>query len=215
MFEYLGTKYVAIEEDDDFFAGSAVEVAPRLIGCVLHHDNRGKDTAILIAEDEAYDCDEGDEAAHRSNSQLLPHGHAYVHRYRNMWCIDLVCGAEGQGSSVLIRAGVPAVGIDIMAERRSEAADAERAIRERTKGYEKKLCKGPCNVGEALGLYALLDGASLFKPPFRVLRPVSPPRLLLNGPRINVRRDTHRPWRWGHPDYRAWLSAPFSREEVA
>ena len=46
MFEYLGTKYVPIEEGEDFFAGSAVEVGPRLIGCVLHHDNRGKDTCV-------------------------------------------------------------------------------------------------------------------------------------------------------------------------
>ena len=213
MFEYLGAQYVLLEEGGDFFAGPAFEVAPRLIGCVLHHDDGGNDTGILIVEAEAYD--EGDEAAHRSASQLLRHGHAYVHRYRNMWCIDLVCGAEGQGSSVLIRAGVPVAGIDIMAGRRSKAPDADRTIRERTKGYEKKLCKGPCNVGEALGLYAQLDGVSLFKSPFRVLRPVSPPRLLLNGPRINVPRDAHRLWRWGHPDYRVWLSAPFPREEVA
>lgn len=212
MFGYLGVEYVPIEEDD-FFAASAVAVAPRLIGCVLHHENCGKDTAIMIAEAEAYD--EGDGATHGSELQRLPHGHVYVHRYRNMWCIDLVCGAEGRESSVLIRAGVPVVGIGIMAERRSEAADAERAIRERANGYEKKLCKGPCNVGEALGLYTMLDGASLFKPPFRVLRPVSPPRRLLNSPRINVSRDAYRLWRGGHPDYRAWLSKPFPREKVA
>jgi len=117
MFEYLGTKYVPSKEDELFFAGSAVEVAPRVIGCVLHPDNSSKDTAILIAEDEAYD--EGDGAAHRRVAQLLPHGR------------------------------------------------------------------------------------------------VSPTCLLLNGPRINVPRDTLRFWRWGHPDHRAWLSAPFPQGEVA
>jgi DNA-3-methyladenine glycosylase len=52
MTEYLGKQYVPVNEN--FFAGSAVELAPSLIGCVLHHNNRGKDIAIMIAEDEAY-----------------------------------------------------------------------------------------------------------------------------------------------------------------
>jgi DNA-3-methyladenine glycosylase len=54
----------------------------------------------------------------------------------------------------------------------------------------------------------MLDGASLFKPPFRILRPIKPVISLLTGPRINVSKDAHRPWRGGHPDYREWLSAP-------
>jgi DNA-3-methyladenine glycosylase len=218
MIEYLGAKYVPIEEDEGFFARFVVEVAPRLIGCVLHHGSSSEDTAILIAETEAYH--EGDGPTHHSDSQRLAGGHVYVHGgqekwgrcYRNMWSIDLVCGEKGQASSILIRAGVPVVGEDIMVERRKKY---ERAIRERANGYQKRLCRGPCNVGEALGLHPLLDRASLFKPPFRILRPVSPPLRLLNGPRINVSKDTHRLWRWGHPDYRPWVSAPFPLDEVA
>jgi DNA-3-methyladenine glycosylase len=61
----------------------------------------------------------------------------------------------------------------------------------------------------------LLDGASLFKPPFRLLRPIKPVTSLLNGPRIKVSKDVHRPWRWGHPDHREWLSAPFVTAEAA
>lgn len=218
MCEYLrGAKYVPVEEDECFFACSAVQVAPRLIGCVLHHCNGSEDTAILIAETEAYH--EGDGPTHHSDSQRLAGGHVYVHggrekwdgRYRHMWSIDLVCGEKDQASSVLIRAGVPVVGDDIMAERRKEY---RRAIRDRANGYQKMLCSGPCNVGEALGLHPLLDGASLFKHPFRVLRPVSPPPRLLNGTRINVSKDIHRLWRWGHPDYRPWVSAPFPRDQV-
>lgn len=218
MIEYRGVKCVPIAEDEGVFFGSAVEVAPRLIGCVLHHGNGSEDTAILIAETEAYH--EGDGPTHHSDSQRLAGGHVYIHGgpekwgdgYRNMWSIDLVCGQKGQASSILIRAGVPVAGDDIMAERRKEY---ERAIRERANGYQKRLCRGPCNVGEALGLHPLLDGASLFNPPFRILRPVSPPSLLLNGPRINVSKDAHRLWRWGHPDYRPWVSAPFPQGEVA
>ncbi|TYK93317.1 hypothetical protein E0F66_12100, partial [Streptococcus pyogenes] len=137
------------------------KVAPRLIGCVLHHDNRGQHVAMKIVETEAYDKSE--QAIHLGKSQLLPYGHTYVHPYRNMWAIDLVCDLEEHGSSVLLRAAVPVIGIDIMTERRSADAKAESAIRERKPGFEKKLCKGPCNLGEALGLYETLDGASLFK----------------------------------------------------
>lgn len=101
------------------------------------------------------------------------------------------------------------IGIDVMAERRSAHPSADRTIRNRASGFERKLCNGPAKLGEALGLYPLLDGASLFKPPFRILRPIEPVAALLNGPRINISKDADRPWRWGHPAYREWLSAPF------
>lgn len=194
MVEYLGKEYVAVEPD--FLASPSFEVAPRLIGCVLHHDNRGEDVAIALSEVEAYD--ESDRASHDAPSQLLPHGHVYIHPYARsgMWAMDLVCGAEGQGSSVLIRAAIPVLGIDIMAARRSADPTADRDIRTRAMGFEKKICNGPCSVGEALGIYPLLDGASLFRPPFRIYRPVDPIDDLINGVRINITKDADRPWRW-------------------
>lgn len=204
MPEYFGKKYVPVEKE--FFADASFEVAPRLIGCILHHDSRGKHVAMMIVEAEAYD--QNDRAAHQDPTQLLPHGHIYVHPYRNMWAIDLVCDTEGHGSSVLLRAAVPVVGLDIMIERRAADEGAESAIRNRKAGFERKLCKGPCNLGEALGLYEALDGASLFKPPFQMLRPEEPITTLLNGPRANITRDTHLLWRWGHAGYKEWLSQP-------
>lgn len=210
--------YVPVEPD--FFAGSAVEVAQKVIGCLVIFTDlrRGIDSGIVIAEDEAYD--ETDMASHchpeaaaqrrnRCASMLLPHGHVYIHEDRGMPCLNLVCGVEGFGSAILIRAGMPVIGIETMAERRSAHPSADRSIRARAPSYERKLCNGPAKLGEALGLYPLLDGASLFKPPFRVLRPIEPVTVLLNGPRINISKDAHRPWRWGHPDHREWLSAPF------
>jgi DNA-3-methyladenine glycosylase len=204
MTEYFGKKYVPIDEQEAFFLCPSFVVAPRLIGCVLHHDN-GKDTGIMIVEDEAYDKTE--KAIHGNASQLLPGGHAYVHRYTRskMWALDLVCGGEGDASSVLIRAGIPAVGEDIMIEHRS---GHDKTIRERARGFEKKLCRGPCNVAEALGIHPLLDRKSLFKAPFRIYRPVEPVTNLLNGPRANITKDVELPWRWGHVGYSQWLSQP-------
>jgi 3-methyladenine DNA glycosylase Mpg len=70
--------YIWVEPD--FFAGTAVEVAPRLIGCVVIHDNRGIETGTVIVEAEAYD--ETDMASHldaaAARSRLHPprSGHA-------------------------------------------------------------------------------------------------------------------------------------------
>jgi 3-methyladenine DNA glycosylase Mpg len=109
---------------------------------------------------------------------------------------------------VLICAAVPVAGIDIMTERRSTDPSASRDIRNRAKGFEKHLCKEPCNVGKALGLYEALDGASLFKPPFCLYRPIDPVMTLLNGPRANNAKGADLLWRWGHADYKEWLSPP-------
>ena len=46
-----------------------------------------------------------------------------------------------------------------MTERRSTDPSASRDIRNRARGFEEHLCKQPCNVGKALGLYEALDGA--------------------------------------------------------
>lgn len=204
MTEFFGKKYVPIDEQEAFFLRPSFEVAPRLIGCVLHHDD-GKDTAIMIVEDEAYD--KNDKAIHGNASQLLPGGRAYVHPYKRskMWALDLVCGPEGYASSVLIRAGVPAVGEDIMIGYRS---GYDKTIRERARGFEKKLCRGPCNVAESLGIHPLLDKKSLFEAPFRIYRPVEPVTNLLNGPRVNITKDVDLRWRWGHAEYSQWLSQP-------
>lgn len=217
---------IYVEVEPDFFAGSAAEVAPKAIGCVvIFTDLRAStDSGIIIVETEAYD--ETDMASHchpgaatqrrnRSASMLLPHGHVYIHEDRGMPCLNLVCGAQEFGSAILIRGGVPVIGIETMADRRSAHPPADRTIRTRMPGFERRLCNGPARLGEALGIYPLLDGASLFKPPFRVLRPVTPVTSLLNGPRINISKDIDRPWRWGHPEYREWLSTPFPSATVA
>jgi DNA-3-methyladenine glycosylase len=205
--------------DPEFFAGSAVEVASKLIGCTVITEIRGIRTGGIIIETEAYD--ETDMASHchpsaaaqrrnRSASMLLPDGHVYIHHDRGMPCLNMVCGREGYGSAVLIRALVPTIGLGDMAGRRGAHSSSDRTIRDRATGFEKKLCNGPCKVGEALGLYARLDGASLFHQPFEVLRPAEASSPLLNSPRINVSKDADRPWRWGHAEYREWLSIPFA-----
>ena len=219
MTEYFERKYVEVEAD--FLAPPAAEVAPRLIGCVLHHEDRGAETAIMLIDVEAYGGG-SDRASHlhpenrsrrnKGAKNLTPHGTARIHGSRDMWAMDIVCGEAGQGSTVLVRAGLPILGIEIMAQRRSKADAADRVVKDRARGYEKRLCNAPFNLGEAMGLSPVLDGASLLRRPFRLLRPVDPVAGLLNGPRVRVTQDVDLLWRWGHPDHQAWLKDKFKKE---
>jgi DNA-3-methyladenine glycosylase len=219
MTEYFGRQYVDV--DADFFAPPAAEVAPRLIGCVLHHDNRGIETAIMLIDVEAYGGG-NDRASHlhpenrsrrnKGAKNLTPHGTARIHGSRDMWGLDIVCGEEGQGSTVLVRAGLPGLGEEIMAERRSKADAADRVVKDRARGYEKRLCNAPFNLGEAMGLCPVLDGASLFGHPLRLLRPADRVAGLLNGPRVRVTQDVDLLWRWGHRDHQAWLKDKFKKD---
>ncbi|WP_284421098.1 MULTISPECIES: DNA-3-methyladenine glycosylase [unclassified Bradyrhizobium] len=216
MSEFFGRMYV--EVDEAFFAPPADEVAPRLIGCVLHFCHRDLETAVMLIDVEAYGGG-NDRASHlhpdnqsrrnRGAKVLTPHGTARIHGSRDMWAMDIVCGEAVPGSTVLLRAGLPLIGINVMAERRSRAPDADRGVKARAQGYEKKLCDGPFKLGEAMGFDRVLDGASLLKRPFRLLRPLEPFVDLLNGPRVRVTQDEQLLWRWGHPDHRAWIREKF------
>jgi DNA-3-methyladenine glycosylase len=162
------------------------EVAPELIGAELLVDGVGG----RIVEVEAYDHE--DPAAHgygnrrtpRNASMFLPGGHAYVYRsYGIHWCLNFVCGEEGEASAVLVRALEPTAGIPVMRERRG--VDDVRL-----------LCAGPGRLCQALGVTREHDGLPLDRPPFRLV----PPRErveIVRGPRIGITKAVEQPWRYG------------------
>ena len=169
------------------FAADAPSVARALIGATLLVDGVGG----LIVEVEAYD--EDDPASHchpgrtpRNQAMFGPPGHAYVYfTYGLHWCLNFVCGPEGHGSGVLIRALQPTHGLERMRERRG--LDDERL-----------LCAGPGRVGQALGITKALYGLPLDQPPFKVLAPDRrQPIDVVCGPRIGIRRAVDTPWRFG------------------
>ena len=173
------------------------EIAPELIGARLLVDGVGG----TIVEVEAYDHE--DPAAHgygnrrtaRNAAMFLPGGHAYVYRsYGIHWCLNLVCGDEGEASAVLIRALEPTHGLERMRERR---------------GFDdpRLLCAGPGRLCQALGVTRDHDGLPLDRPPFE-LTPRSRPVGIVRGPRIGITKAVEQPWRYGLAGSR-YLSKPF------
>jgi DNA-3-methyladenine glycosylase len=127
---------------------------------------------------------------------FLPGGHTYVYRsYGIHWCLNFVCGTEGEASAVLIRALEPTHGLDAMRERR---------------GLEdvRLLCSGPGRLTQALAVTREHDGLPLDRPPFE-LRPRTSEVEVVAGPRIGITKAVERPWRYGLAGSR-FVSRPFT-----
>ncbi len=108
-----------------FFDGPALEVAPRLLGCVLRHDSPDGPVAMVITEVEAY-AGPDDPASHAYRGQTArnavmfgPPGYVYVYfTYGMHFCANLVCQPAGSVSAILLRAGRIIEGADLAATRR-------------------------------------------------------------------------------------------------
>jgi len=168
-----------------FFARSAHDVAPELIGVTLLVDGVGG----TIVEVEAYDQD--DPASHafrgptpRNAPMFGPPGRAYVYRsYGIHWCLNFVCEEPGRAEAVLIRALRPEHGLETMRARRG--VEAERA-----------LCSGPGKLCQALAVTGEQDGLPLDEPPFALFARTGAPEVAA-GTRIGLSVAADRVWRYG------------------
>jgi DNA-3-methyladenine glycosylase len=151
-----------------------------------------------IVEVEAYAGGE-DPASHafrgptaRNATMFGPPGHLYVYRsYGVHWCANAVCGDEGLGVAVLLRALAPVAGLHAM---RAARPTAQR---------ERDLCRGPGRLAQALGITGDDDGADLVTGERGLVvaddGTPSPATPGVSG-RIGVTRAVDRPWRWFVPD---------------
>ncbi|HET6920767.1 MAG TPA: DNA-3-methyladenine glycosylase [Jiangellaceae bacterium] len=174
----------------EFFERRALDVAPELLGCVVANDA----VAVRLSEVEAYDGAE-DPGSHaftgptpRNQVMFGPPGHLYVYfTYGMHWCANLVCGAPGRASAVLLRAGEVVAGSEVARERRLAA---------RT---DRDLARGPARLAAALGLSRADNGADLCAPrsALQVLggAGVDAGRIR-SGPRVGLARAAERPWRF-------------------
>jgi DNA-3-methyladenine glycosylase len=104
-----------------FFARPVLEVAPELLGCTVTHAG----VTVRLTEVEAYDGsnDPGSHAYRgqtpRTSVMFGEPGGLYVYfTYGMHWCANLVCGAAGAASAVLMRAGEVVEGLETARSRR-------------------------------------------------------------------------------------------------
>jgi DNA-3-methyladenine glycosylase len=180
-----------------FFDRDASTVAPQLLNKILAAaDGRSG----RIVEVEAY-MGAVDPAAHtyrgetpRNATMFGPSGHMYVYfTYGMHWCCNCVCGPEGEGSGVLIRALEPLHGIEQM-----------RAARPRIVS-DRDLCRGPARLTQAMGISGAQNGIDLVSAGdgFTIVDDgVTPPKNLVGGPRIGISLGKDFPWRWRVPGSR-------------
>ena len=142
---------------DFYIREDVVEIARDLLGKVLCTRIGGTLTTAVITETEAY-AGVTDKASHayggrrtkRTEPMFGPGGKAYVYLcYGIHHLFNVVTNVSGTPHAVLIRAGQPRVGEQIMLERR------QRAV------VDARLLAGPGLLAKALGITTALTGSSL------------------------------------------------------
>lgn len=192
-------------EVEALLQGPARDVAPRLLGAVL----RVGPVAVRLTEVEAYHGQGQDPGSHahrgetpRTGSMFRPGGRLYVYlSYGIHRCVNIVCGPEGYGSGVLLRAGEVVEGLPEARERRP------------TSRHDADLASGPGRLGTALGIELADDGLLLGTGRATLELPSEPAQEVATGPRVGVAGHAGSdafPWRsWlpGDPTVSAYRAA--------
>jgi len=184
-----------------FYERPTLDVAADLIGKVLVHERRGRRTAGVIVEVEAY-IGEDDPACHAAsgptprNAPLYgPPGRAYVYfTYGMHYLVNAVTERKGDPAAVLIRALDPIEGLDLMCRRRGWPSSAVDDPRQRG-----QLCRGPGNLTVALGIGPAQNRVALDRAPLSIEDHGIRPPGISRSRRIGIRVGTERLWRftWG------------------
>ena len=181
----------------DFYARGSREVARDLIGCrLVHRLPDGERLMLRLVEVEAYLGDGSDPASHahrgptaRNRAMFGPAGRLYAYRsYGIHTCVNVVCGATGEASAVLLRAGEPVQGAARMCSLRGLAVGAD----------PRRIASGPGRFAEALGLSLENDGHSLLRGALTIWprsADAAQPHIE-TGPRVGITKASDLPYRY-------------------
>ncbi|NUT24158.1 MAG: DNA-3-methyladenine glycosylase [Hamadaea sp.] len=188
-----------------FLAAPASDI-PKTAKQLLGWEVSANGVTVRLTEVEAYAGTGEDPASHahrgptpRTKVMFGPAGHAYVYFVFGMhWCLNVVCGPEGEASAVLLRAGEVIGGLETARERRGSGPDRE-------------LARGPARLVKTLGIgpdangTSMVDGTGplLLRPPTRLVTPDE----IVAGPRVGVAGAHDVPWRFwisGNPTVSAY-----------
>lgn len=141
-----------------FFARDALSVAEDLIGSLFVRETDEGRVGVRLVEVEAYRgrIDPGSHGhrgvTERTRVMYGPAGRLYVYfSYGMHWCANIVCAQQGECEAVLLRAGEPIYGIDIMRRNRRGITN------------DRLLAAGPARLAQAMGIDKSCNGASLLR----------------------------------------------------
>ncbi|HEY5231464.1 MAG TPA: DNA-3-methyladenine glycosylase [Galbitalea sp.] len=138
--------------DRELVSRPSVEVAPLLLGAIIH----GRGVSVRLTEVEAY-LGELDPGSHAFRGETVRNrvmygepGHLYTYfTYGMHVCANVVCSPPGTATAVLLRAGEVVDGIELARDRRqSSRVDAD-------------LARGPARLVVALGIALTDNGLDL------------------------------------------------------
>ena len=142
----------------EFYARDALTVARDLIGCLFVHEHPAGRMAVRLVETEAYrgPIDPGSHGYRgvtpRTEVMYGPPGRLYVYfTYGMHWCVNVVCARDGECEAVLLRAGQPVQGIDLMWKHRPAITK------------DRLLTSGPARLAQAMGLDKSFNGDTLLR----------------------------------------------------
>ena len=139
----------------EFFRREALEVAKDLLGKNLIVETDDGLMKVRLVEVEAY-TGEKDKACHtyggrrtaRTETMYKEGGCLYIYLIYGIYnMLNIVTGREDDGQAVLIRAGEPLDGLDLMAKNRFK-----KSYEELTSYQKKNLINGPGKLAQALGI---------------------------------------------------------------
>ena len=170
--------------------GSAEEVAPLLLGCLLVRELNGQRLVGRIVETESYDMSDAASHSYRGETERTrvmfgTAGHLYVYfTYGMHYCCNVVVGPEGHGAAVLIRAIEPREGEDVMITNRKGLQGAQ-------------VSNGPAKLCYALGIDKRLNGHDLHEPPLQlVVNDPLPKEQIVQTVRVGINQAKDVPWRF-------------------
>ncbi len=181
-----------------FYArNDVVQISKDLLGKVLCTNINGRVTKVIITETEAY-AGVNDKASHayggrrtkRTEPMYRQGGLAYVYLcYGIHHLFNIVTNEADTPHAVLIRAGRPLEGVDVMQKRRKKQRK------------DRTLLAGPGSLAQALGITTDLTGTSLLGNRIWIEDQQIPldAEVVIAGPRIGIayaEEDAGRPYRF-------------------
>jgi DNA-3-methyladenine glycosylase len=189
-----------LDQGAAWLAGPPDVTARALLGASLSAHG----VTLRLTEVEAYAGDGTDPASHahrgrtkRNAVMFGPPGFAYVYFVFGMhWCVNVVCGPDGEAAAVLIRAGEVIDGLDLARQRRGAPGPG----RDRGTGPDHTLARGPARLAQTLAVDGLASGSSMLdgSGPLALRPPPAPapPERIRSGPRVGVADGHDTPWRF-------------------